>query len=347
MPIKTIAAAAFCAALTVTSANACSRILYETADGAYLTARSMDWFEDTETDLWAFPKGMERDGGAGENSIKWTSRYGSVVASIYDGATVDGMNDAGLVGNALYLAEAEYGDGAAGETPRLSVGGWLQYFLDNYASVEEAVAAMREDPFVINAPVLPSGHEAGGHISLSDKTGDSAIFEYLGGELVIHHGREHRVMTNSPPFDEQLAITKYWGEVDGLAFLPGTHRAADRFARLSWNLSATPKFDDRHDATAAVFSLIRSISVPYGVTDPQRPNIASTTWRTVADPDLGRFYYESVFSPTLFWVDLRKLDLSEGAGVSKLELGEKPILAGEVSASFKPSEPFRFLSDPE
>jgi len=343
MIVKLLAASALSFAIATTTALGCSRILYETADGSFLTGRTLDWFEDTATDLWAFPRGMERNGGAGENSIEWTSKYGSVVASIYDAATVDGMNEAGLVGNALYLAEAEYGTKDAGDIPLISVGAWLQYFLDNFSTVKEAVAAMEKGPFVIVAPMLPSGHEAGGHVALSDAGGDSAIFEYLDGKLVVHHGSEYTVMTNSPTFDEQLAITTYWGEVNGLSFLPGTHRSSDRFARLTWNLNATPKFKDKNDATSAVFSLVRSISVPYGVTDPERPNIASTTWRTVADHGIGRYYYESVFNPSLFWVDIKELNLAEGADILKLELGEKPILAGEVSASFKLSVPFSFL----
>lgn len=46
----------------------------------------MDWVEDLTTDFWAFPAGMQRDGGAAEGleSVKWTSKYGSVVASGYD-----------------------------------------------------------------------------------------------------------------------------------------------------------------------------------------------------------------------------------------------------------------------
>ena len=44
----------------------------------------MDWAEDPGTDLWSFPKGLERDGGAGPGSIKWTSKYGSVISSFYN-----------------------------------------------------------------------------------------------------------------------------------------------------------------------------------------------------------------------------------------------------------------------
>lgn len=34
--------------------------------------------------LWVFPRGMRRSGEAGPNSIAWTSKYGSVIASGYD-----------------------------------------------------------------------------------------------------------------------------------------------------------------------------------------------------------------------------------------------------------------------
>ena len=68
-------------------------------------------------------------------------------------------------------------------------------------------------------------------VSISDATGDSAIFEYIKGKLIIHHAKQYQVMTNSPSFDEQLALNKYWEAIGGQTFLPGTSRAADRFAR--------------------------------------------------------------------------------------------------------------------
>lgn len=336
-----------CTVIATTSllAEACTRILYETADGKFIVARSMDWYDPIGTDLWAFPRGMKRDGGVGPNSIEWTSKYGSVVADMYGLASVDGMNEAGLVANTLYLAESDYGDAESSRKPLLSVGAWAQYILDNFATVAEAVEALEKEPFTIVNPDLPRGVKAGGHISIADRTGDSAIFEYLEGKLVIHHGRKYTVMTNSPPFDEQLALNKYWGEeVDGIHMLPGTHRPSDRFARASWNLNATPKESDRKVAVATAFSMIRHISVPLGITDPEKPNIASTQWRTVVDIDAGRFYFDPADSPAVFWVDIEKLSLSPEDKPTKLDIGESPVLAGEVSDKFVPAEPFKFLS---
>jgi choloylglycine hydrolase len=287
---------------------------------------------------------MARDGGVGRRSIKWTSKYGSVIATFHNVATADGINDAGLVANALYLVESDYGDAEASGKPLISVGAWTRYALDNYATVAEAVEALSKEPFAIVAPDLPGGKKAGGHLSLADKSGDSAIFEYIGGRLVIHHDRKYTVMTNSPSFDQQLAINSYWKGINGLSFLPGTITSPDRFVRMSWSLNAVPKEKDQRLAVATTFSLVRSISVPLGVADPKKPNIAATIWRSVSDINSSRYYFESSYSPSIFWVDLAKLKLAAGSKPGRLDLSKRPILAGEVSDKFVETEAFKFLS---
>lgn len=105
-----LATAAFLgAAMSPATATACTRCLHRFADGRVIVGRSMDWVEDPGSELWVFPRGMQRDGNAGPESLKWTSRYGSLVISFYGAASVDGMNEQGLVVNTLYLAESDYG----------------------------------------------------------------------------------------------------------------------------------------------------------------------------------------------------------------------------------------------
>ena len=321
----------------------CTRILYQSGANDVIGGRSMDWAEDTRTNLWSFPRGMARDGAAGPGSIRWVANHGSVIATIYDVATVDGMNDAGLVGNALYLVESDYGAAPREGQDLISVGAILQYALDMFGTVADAAEWYAQDSVHIVAPPLPGGKAASGHLALSDPSGDSAVIEYLDGRAVVHHGAQYTVMTNSPIYDQQLAITDYWKTVGGMAFLPGTNRAADRFARASFNLNATPHFTDARKALAAVLSQVRSVSVPLGIADPERPNIASTVWRSVTDHSRRRYYYDSALNPSVFWVDVDKLNLAEGAPVGRLWLEDHPILAGEVSAQFAPAEPFAFL----
>jgi len=63
--------------------------------------------------------------------------------------------------------------------------------------VAGAVAALRQEPFRLVSMKLPNGAGAQLHLAISDPTGDSALFEYLDGKLLIHHGRQYQVMTNS------------------------------------------------------------------------------------------------------------------------------------------------------
>lgn len=325
----------------------CTRLVYLGADDQVITARSMDWKSDVGSNLWVLARGIRRSGEAGANSIEWTSRYGSVIASGYDISTTDGMNEKGLVANLLWLVESGY-PAADPARPALSLAAWAQYVLDNFATVAEAVEALAAEPFRIATRKVPGEDRlATLHLSLSDSSGDSAIFEYIDGKQVIHHGRAYQVMTNSPTFDQQLALSAYWREIGGLAMLPGTNRAADRFVRASFYVNAIPKQADAIDALASVFGVIRNASVPLGISTPDQPNISSTRWRTVCDHKRKLYFFESAISPNIFWVDLNELDFSGSSGPAwKLELGpnQSVIHSGKANASFRPAEPFAFLA---
>ncbi|MCH8564362.1 linear amide C-N hydrolase [Nesterenkonia sp. LB17] len=323
----------------------CTRVVYLGEQDRVLTARSMDWNADLGTNLWVFPRGLPREGGAGSESLTWTSRYGSVIASGYDISTTDGMNERGLVANALWLVESRY-PGLDDARPKLSLGAWAQYVLDSFATVTEAVESLaREDFAVVTAGVPGQPRQATMHLSISDASGDSAICEYLDGTLQIHHDRTHQVMTNSPPFAQQLAIDTYWRGIGGTVMLPGTNRAADRYVRASFYINAVPQVEDRTIATAAVFGVIRNASVPYGISTPGQPNISSTQWRTVADHKDRRYFFDSALRPSVIWVSLDRLDLREGSGVRRMDLADGPPdgHAGDVSDLFEPAEPFAFL----
>lgn len=327
------------------TAEACTRFVYHGAGNEVFTGRSMDYKIDTGTHLWMFPQGMQRNGEVGPGSLTWTSRYGSVIASAYDIATTDGMNEAGLVANLLWLAESEY-PSRDSDKPGLSISAWTQYMLDNFATVDEAVKAIADEPFILVSDAPPGEQRlATLHLSLSDAKGDSAIIEYIKGKQVIHHSRDYKVMTNSPIFEEQLALDSYWRQIGGTVMLPGTNRASDRFARAAFYVDALPKSTDPVESTASVFSVIRNVSVPYGITTPDQPNISSTRWRTVSDHARKLYYFESALTPNVFWVDLKKVDFSERSGkVKRLDLGkyQRAIYSGEANAQFKETKPFRF-----
>jgi choloylglycine hydrolase len=236
------------AVASVPPAVACTRATYVGPNDMVITTRSNDWVGSQSSNLWVYPRGMSRDGGI-PGAITWTSKYGSITTAGWDIGTVDGLNEEGLAANALYLAESDYGQPAVNDPRKpLSVTAWAQYVLDNFATVGEAVEALRKEPFYIVALKLPSGHAGVAHLSISDPSGDSAIFEYVDGKLVIHHGKQYTVMTNSPTFDQQLAST-----------LTGKRSAARRScpARIArpigscvpattWARSSSPTIPSRH-----------------------------------------------------------------------------------------------------
>jgi len=325
-------------------ATACTRVVYTGPDQTVITGRTMDFSIDIPANLWLFPRGMKRSGQVGANSITWTSRYGSVVASSWDIAAPDGMNEKGLVANLLWLVKSQYPPfDKKGKQKGLTIAAWAQYALDNFATVAEAVDAFRKEKFVIVTDFIPGTDKfTTVHLSLSDPTGDSAIFEYINGKLVIHHNPAYQVMTNDPVFEEQLAIKGYWEQIPGTTFLPGSNRAPDRFVRASYYINAIPQTSDPRIAVASVFSVIRNVSVPYGISTPNQPHISNTRWRTVADQKHLVYYFENVLTPNVVWVDLKKADLRPGAPVRKLTLDHGEVYAGEANPFFKKSKPFEF-----
>ena len=338
-----IALAAITAGTQLNTTEACTRVVYQGKDNTVLTARSMDWKEDTRSNLWIFPRGMKRNGEIGKNPLEWTSKYGSVVASAYDICSTDGMNEKGPVANLLWLAESEYPQWD-GKKPGLSIAAWVQYILDNFATVDEAVSYVEKGTFEVVSDMMPDGTRmATLHLSISDADGDNAIFEYIGGELKIHHDKSYQVMTNSPVFDQQLALNDYWKNIGGTTFLPGTNRAADRFVRASFYINAIPKVADTRTAVASVFSVIRNTSVPLGITTPNEPNISSTRWRTVSDQKNKVYFFESTIQPNVFWVNLQDVDFSEKAPVKMLDLVSGKTYAGNTAEQFVEAKPFKFL----
>jgi len=196
--------------------EACTRALYVAKDGTVIVGRSMDWGEDMMSNMWVLPRGMKRDGRGGKNTISWESKYGSLIVSAYDIGTAEGMNEKGLVVNELALVESNYGKPPEGAKV-ISLSTWPQYVLDNFATVGEAVADLRKEKFRVQTVVLGTGRPANMHLVISDATGDSAVFEYVDGKLVIHHGKQYKVVTNSPTYDKQLAIMEYWKDAGGLS----------------------------------------------------------------------------------------------------------------------------------
>jgi choloylglycine hydrolase len=326
---------------TVPAANACSRILWNNNPFAVLVSRTMDWPESTHPVLTVFPRGMKRDGGkAGaeqvveENAATWTSKHGSLVTTIYGIGTADGLNEKGLAGHMLYLNATDFGPRDPAK-PALHAGLWLQFLLDNAVDVKESLALLDTVQIVM---VSTHGHKANVHLAIEDASGDSAIIEFVNGRQVVHHGREFRLMTNDPTYDEQLALLKKldFSKPSSDLPLPGNVKATDRFQRAAYFSAMLPNPANEREAVASVLAVARNVSVPFGA--PYKGfGIYNTEYRTAINLTGRRYFFELTTSPNVLWADLGKFDLSPGSPVLVLDPDDL-ALSGDVTDRFQKAE---------
>ncbi len=124
----------------------------------------------------------------GDKPAKWVSKYGSVTFNQYGRELpCGGMNEAGLVLETMWLTGAKYPD----RDGRPAVMAWVQYQLDTCSTIEEVIASDKQVRVTSITP-MPL------HFFGCDRQGNTATFEFLGGELVCHTGESLpvKVLTN-------------------------------------------------------------------------------------------------------------------------------------------------------
>ncbi len=343
----------------------CTRILHnDSKDNSFVvTGRNMDWRGSTFSDLWAFPAGLDRDGGDyGDKTVRWKSKYSSVITSGRadnknpDGCTCDGINSQGLAANLQVLDSSQF---PSDDRNKMSIAAWTQYVLDNFATVKEVVEAMKKEDFIITAPKIPGTDRAAKlHLAVSDADADSAIFEYENEELKIYHSKDYRVLTNDPFYHEQLKNCENiignppsWESEDKL---PGSKQPGPRFVRASyylWTVSQSHKPGLRQ-AIADTFSIIRNAAAPSAYRNEEDP-ISDTIWSTVIDHKNLVYYFADALSPNIWWVDLKSDKLKNNTKPMQIKLphteedfnsGNYDDLLGNITSHFEEVDaPFPFV----
>lgn len=352
----------------IPNALACSRVNYHAGvDDRITIGRSMDFVTSTNSSIYIFPTGQKRNGSVGANSLQWTSKYGSMITSMYDIVSIDGMNTEGLTGSVLYLGSSDYGDRNASR-PGLAIGWWLQYFLDSYPTVAAAVKGVQDQDIQVITKEMVPGVSSTGHIMLSDKSGDNLVMEYLDNKLVVHHGKQYQVMTNDPTYDTQLAVNEYWEPIANQS-LPGTSTPAgkfaslrrmalqarpfalltnnpskDRYVRLSYYNRLSPESNDLESSVATTAAMIRAVSVPFVPEDQINSGVDvwPTLWRVYQDTKDMVFFYESAVQPMFFWMNFTDYDFSSKGQTKRLGLlnASWESRYGDMKGNFEGSKPF-------
>lgn len=335
------AAVAMAAGLaSVPDASSCSLVGYDGPDSLHIVGRSLDWKTPIPTNLYVYPRGMEKVSYPSDNAIRWISRYGAVYAVGYDGGVTEGMNEKGLVINGLFCKGTVYENADTEGRPPMSLSVFVAWLLDMNATTEEAVAALKRRDFSISGATFDGGTVSTLHWAISDAGGHTAVVEFDHGSLNIYNADTLRVMTNDPVYPQMLAINGYWTKVGGGNMLPGTVKSPDRFVRASYFLHNVEKSGDPDLGLSICRSILMNVSVPYKYEVESEPNVSSTQWRSFANTRDLRYYFDIVTNLGAFYVDMTRLDLQPGSPVLKLDTSKSAGWVGCVNPHLHQSAPF-------
>ena len=192
----------------------------------------------------------------------------------------------------------------------------------------------------LNAVQVVSGKANGRewplHLAIEDASGDSAVLEYVGGKLVVHHGKDVTVMTNEPTLEEQLTNLKRYKLFGGSLPMPGDVDPASRFVRAASYLKTLPNPANTSEAVSHLAGVARTIAVPFGAHDTSGSDSTDTwptRWGTVADHTHKVYYVMPASSPSVFWVNMSAFDPKSQ---EILAVDPEDIrLSGDVSAQLK------------
>lgn len=182
------------------TAQACTRVLWDTPEQGTFVGRTMDWSESTDPHIVNYPANTHYPTHlALKNTVP--SKYAVTGITAY-GILMDGINSEGLGGNVLYDAGMTL-NSTTEQAQKAGAITYLRHLLSQNKSVAEAVQQIRQ-----NSPIEESINgipvRIALHISLQDSTGDSAIIEWRDGKPQIWHGKEYTVLTNQPDYPVHL-----------------------------------------------------------------------------------------------------------------------------------------------
>lgn len=161
----------------------------------------------------------------GAKLAEWVSRYSSLTFNQYGREMPNGgMNEAGLVVEIMWLTSAR--TPPPDDRPALNELQWIQYQLDNFATVADVVD---------NAPKLHVTRVYGKvHYLVCDDTSACAAVEYLDGQLVITQGDEApaKTLTNNTYAESRAHLKKHRG-FGGKRATPKASGSLSRFVRAT------------------------------------------------------------------------------------------------------------------
>ena len=136
--------------------TACARILWNTNLGLLIVGRNEDFVTASHPTLVATTRGVKRWGTGDSSKIasaaSWSVKYGNIAVFANNRFPNDGMNEAGLTARTLYYVDGDPNETVSPDDSKkeLDEDRWVSFVLDNFATVAEAVDAIRNEVYIVS-----------------------------------------------------------------------------------------------------------------------------------------------------------------------------------------------------
>jgi penicillin V acylase-like amidase (Ntn superfamily) len=302
----------FCIMATLGSAQAaqaCTTFQLQ-RDGEVYFGRNYDWMI-SDALVIINKRGVKKPGMPHPKDqglpAEWISKYGSLTFNQYGRETpTGGMNEAGLVVECMYLPGTQMPDPDG--RPYLAMPGlWRQYILDNFATVDEALAGIKG----VRMCSLPG--PSGPHHLISDAGGGCAVVEFLDGKMVVYEGADlpYRALSNTS-YAECLGTT----------------------GQNPFRVESLVRFKIAAKMATEYGPATKMEPIDYAFTVLGEVAFFNNQWQIVYDQTNRAAYFRTRGNPKLRWVDLSKMDFSCRVPVMILDINAD--LKGDVTENFTP-----------
>ena len=307
---------------SVGSGSSCSTFMLHT-DDAFLIGHNLDQGWETPGTILINQRNVQKTGVSLQElmygveppnpAIAWTSRYGSVTFNAWGKEFIDGgINEVGLYIHEMSLLGTRFPEN--GERPRMFMMQWMQYQLDNYASVEEVLSNLSN--------IVLDGWWW--HFFVSDREGNTAAIEFLDGDLTVYTGDSMPipVLCNTAYPDELSNLEAYAG-FGGEKPVRLRHKSTERFVHAAHMIRNAPETVDSDYGFKILKNLERGL----------------TRWSIVIDVNQGRVYFHTSEGRKIKYFDMARLDFAPDTPVKMLDVHAD--LKGDVLGYFVDYSPER------
>jgi len=299
----------------------CTALRLTTTSGSVVHARTMDFADETASDVVVVPRGYALMSMAppGEPGMTWTSAYAALGVNTHGlPLLIDGLNEKGLAVSALYHPDcATYqrvdADDAARTLAPLDVPVWL---LTRFANADAAAEGLR-DVRVAASVFEPWGFVPPLHHVLHDAEQRCIVVEFIDRELIVHDN-PLGVVTNAPEFAWHLRHFQHYVDLNSTAAgrfmlgLPGDATPSSRFVRAVALSQAAPPVDTVEEAVQQAFHILAACEIPRGVArscDGERVYCDYTQYTSAIDTTTRCLYFHTYGNRRVRMVDLMKMTL--------------------------------------